>query len=171
MRTNFSIILVALAVAASALAVAASYHADMPAPPKDWIALTAKLERAEEHIFNLKEFWNRFRDKAYPILFQDTPDGTYRMYYLGSVAPIPTDVPSITGAVRVTLAKASGRSPTSCTTSVGNRFKVSLPALELRSKVASMRNASSVHVRSKHQQSTVPLSISASTNPSTIGSF
>ncbi len=69
----------------------------MPAPPKDWVALTAKLERAEQHIFNLKEFWNRFRDDAYPILHQDTPDGAYRMYYLGNVAPIDADIPLIAG--------------------------------------------------------------------------
>lgn len=70
----------------------------MPAPPKDWIALTAKLERAEHHIFALREFWGGFiKGGAYPILSQDAWDGSHRMYYLGSVAPIPADVPLIVG--------------------------------------------------------------------------
>ena len=70
----------------------------MSAPPKDIIALTAKLQRAEEHIFKLQEFWREFRtDDTYPIRSQDTADGAYRMYSLGPVAPIPADVPLITG--------------------------------------------------------------------------
>jgi len=70
----------------------------MAAPIKDWIRLTAKLERAQEHIFKLKEFWGRFIDGgAYPILSQDVPDRSYRLYYLGSVEAIPADVPLITG--------------------------------------------------------------------------
>jgi len=71
----------------------------MPAPPKDWVALTAKLERANEHLFKLKEFWDGFVDDgAYPVRFQDMPYGkTYRLYYLGAVAPIPADVPLVTG--------------------------------------------------------------------------
>lgn len=70
----------------------------MAAPPKDLTALTAKLERAKEHIFKLKEFWEGFiQDGSYPIIPQDSPDGTYRLYYLGNIAPIPTDVPLIVG--------------------------------------------------------------------------
>jgi hypothetical protein len=70
----------------------------MAAPIKDWIALTAKLKRAEEHIFNLREFWSGFIDAgAYPILSQDVPDRSYRLYYLGSVEAIPADVPLIIG--------------------------------------------------------------------------
>jgi hypothetical protein len=70
----------------------------MPAPPLDWIALTAKLERAKEHIFKLEEFWRaHIEGGAYPIQSQDTPDVSYRLYSLGSVAPIPADVPLITG--------------------------------------------------------------------------
>jgi hypothetical protein len=71
----------------------------MPAAPKDIVALNSKLERAEHHLFNLKDFWTSFIDeeKAYPILFQDAADGSHRLYYLGSVAPIPADVPLIMG--------------------------------------------------------------------------
>jgi hypothetical protein len=66
------------------------YDVGMAAPIKDWIALTAKLKRAEEHIFNLREFWSGFIDAgAYPILSQDVPDRSYRLYYLGSVRPFP----------------------------------------------------------------------------------
>jgi hypothetical protein len=71
----------------------------MTAPPKDFDILTAKLERAEEHIFKLKEFWNGFVVDAYPLLSQATADGSYRMYYLGDVKPIPADVPLIMGDV------------------------------------------------------------------------
>ncbi len=70
----------------------------MAAPAKDIIALMAKLERAEEHIFKLQEFWRSFVDGgAYPIKSQDTPDAAYRMFYLDSAAPIPVDVPLLAG--------------------------------------------------------------------------
>jgi len=70
----------------------------MAAPPKDLDALTAKLERAKEHIFKLKEFWDGFVEGgAYPIRSQDVPDGSYSLYYLESVEAIPADVPLITG--------------------------------------------------------------------------
>jgi hypothetical protein len=70
----------------------------MPVPPLDWTALKAKLERAEVHIFDLKEFWDEFVEGgAYPILSQDTPDGRYRIYTLGNIAQIPVDVQQITG--------------------------------------------------------------------------
>jgi hypothetical protein len=70
----------------------------MPASPKDINALTAKLVRAEEHIRNLREFWNEFREKAYPIETEDM-SGAYRKYSLGSVAPMPPNIPLITGDV------------------------------------------------------------------------
>jgi hypothetical protein len=70
----------------------------MGAPPKDLIALTAKLKRAKDHIFHLRERWRAFVDSgAYPIIPQDTPDGDYRIYYLGNITPIPSDIPSIIG--------------------------------------------------------------------------
>jgi hypothetical protein len=68
------------------------------APPYDFQALTAKLERAKEHIFNLRTFWGDFvNNDTYPIRFDETPDGFYRMYYLENVAAIPADVPTIAG--------------------------------------------------------------------------
>ena len=70
----------------------------MAAPPNDLNALTAKLERAKEHVFKLKEFWDVFVEGgAYPIRYEDVPDGSYRLYYLGSVEAIPADVPLIIG--------------------------------------------------------------------------
>jgi hypothetical protein len=72
----------------------------MAAPAKESIALYAKLEWAEEHIFKLKESWDVFiEEDSYPIRFQDTPDGSQRLYYLGPVAPIRVEFPLRTGDV------------------------------------------------------------------------
>jgi hypothetical protein len=72
----------------------------MAAPVKDSIALYAKLQWAEEHIFKLKESWDVFiEEDSFPVRFQDTPDGSYRMYYLGPVAPIRVEFPLMTGDV------------------------------------------------------------------------
>lgn len=69
----------------------------MPAPPKDWIALTAKLERAEEHIFNLQDFWWKFRDRYYRVECEDDPQTGNHIYKLATAPPLDADIPLIAG--------------------------------------------------------------------------
>ncbi len=70
----------------------------MAAPWNIINALTAKLERAEEHIFDLQNRWDTFvNEGSYPVESKDDPNTGERTYYLGSVAPIPADIPLIAG--------------------------------------------------------------------------
>lgn len=70
--------------------------------------LTAKLRRAEVHIFNLKEIWKGFLDRgAYPVTSEHDVNTGYRIFKIANVAPIPIDVPLATGdavhAIRTAL--------------------------------------------------------------------
>jgi hypothetical protein len=64
----------------------------------EWHILTAKLERAKEHIVNLESAWDRFLgDDGYPIESKDDPNTGNRTFYVGNVKPIPADIPLIAG--------------------------------------------------------------------------
>ncbi|HWY69887.1 MAG TPA: hypothetical protein VNX88_14545 [Terriglobales bacterium] len=69
----------------------------MPAPPKDPTAFFAKLDRAEELIFNLRVAWADFAidTDAYPVEFEDDPGG--RTYRLSDALPVPVTMPLIAG--------------------------------------------------------------------------
>jgi hypothetical protein len=70
----------------------------MAAPPKDSVTLHAKLDRAEEHIRKLQDFWSEFVDgNAYPHESLYDPKIGKHLYRLVTAAPIPVDVPLMTG--------------------------------------------------------------------------
>src|SRR5215813_1695318 len=54
--------------------------------------LASKVERAERHLFDLREQWAAFLESnPYPIRFEDDPQTGDRTYYVVSVAEIPDD--------------------------------------------------------------------------------
>jgi hypothetical protein len=61
-------------------------------------ALTAKIERAEEHLFKLKVAWDHFVESgSFAIEHRDDTNSGNRIYFLRDVAPIPADIPLIAG--------------------------------------------------------------------------
>jgi len=68
------------------------------APRKDIIALTAKLERAEEHIFNLEEAWAFFiKSDPYPLKSKYNAKTRKHVYRLTHAAPVPPSIPLLAG--------------------------------------------------------------------------
>jgi hypothetical protein len=59
--------------------------------------LTAKLEWAERHIYNLQDAWDLFCKDGYRVASNDDPQTGDRTYYLADVRPIESRFPLIIG--------------------------------------------------------------------------
>ncbi len=66
-------------------------------PPDVRQRLYSKLERADKHIFDLKNTWDIFAESAYPFSAEDDPNTGDRIYKLISARRIPGPIPLITG--------------------------------------------------------------------------
>jgi hypothetical protein len=62
--------------------------------------LNSKLERAEIHIFKLKDTWQEFidrEDNPYPVISEFDANTGYRTFKLANAARVPIDIPLLAG--------------------------------------------------------------------------